>query len=90
VRLRSTSSGDENSAENHFSTSSTEPPGKIGSWDPDGKISLFDERLSDGGIKLSRTRYIGRLLERFGMTGCNGVRPPMKKDLQSSEDDSAY
>jgi hypothetical protein len=56
-----------------------------------GPASLFlgieIERLPDGRIKLSQTRYIETLLERFGMTDCNRVRLPMKKDLQNSEDD---
>jgi hypothetical protein len=49
-------------------------------------LGIEIERLPDGRIKLSQTRYIEKLLERFGMTGCNTTHLPMKRDLQSSDD----
>jgi reverse transcriptase-like protein len=42
------------------------------------------DRLPDGRIKLSQTRYIKKLLERFDMVGCDGVQLPMKKDIHAA------
>ena len=44
-------------------------------------------RLPDGKIKLSQTRYIEKLLERFNMAGCDGVQLPMKKDIYAATSD---
>jgi hypothetical protein len=42
--------------------------------------------LPGGAIKLSQTHYINRILERFGLQDCNGVKLPMKRDIQDSDD----
>jgi hypothetical protein len=56
-----------------------------------GRASLYlgveITHLPGGAIKLSQTRYIEKTLERFGLTNCNGVKLPMKKDLQESNED---
>jgi Reverse transcriptase (RNA-dependent DNA polymerase)/Integrase core domain len=56
-----------------------------------GRASLYlgveITHLPGGAIKLSQTSYIEKTLERFGLSNCNGVKLPMKKDLQESSDD---
>jgi Reverse transcriptase (RNA-dependent DNA polymerase) len=56
-----------------------------------GQATLFlgveIERMPDGRIKLSQSRYIDRMLERFNMTSCNGIQLPLKDDLHASDQD---
>jgi Reverse transcriptase (RNA-dependent DNA polymerase) len=49
-------------------------------------LGIDIQRLPNGRIKLSQTRYIERILERFGMMDCHGTKTPMKKDLQDSNE----
>ena len=49
-------------------------------------LGIDIQRLPNGRIKLSQTRYIERIIERFGMMDCHGTKTPMKKDLQDSNE----
>ena len=43
--------------------------------------------LLGGAIKLFQIHYIERILKRFGLENCNGVKLPMKRDIQECPED---
>ena len=50
-------------------------------------LGIEINRLSDGRIKLSQTQYIEKTLERYNMLDCNGVLLPLKKELDSTDEE---